>query len=120
MAGGSYREVARLWVVSDDRRRGLLRHQLIGRGQIYPDQFGRGEQTEDAGMIGQIRAGRIAPGVALALGGAQTKFAANVPMGIFGQGLRCLYAESVREKAAGIIARLLQPIEYARWPRRLP
>ena len=65
-------EVLRLGVVHHQGRRALLGDELHRLGQRHPDLLRRREQPEQLGLVRQVRAGGVAPGVALALAGARS------------------------------------------------
>src|SRR3954454_5905792 len=70
-------EVRGLRVVGDDRDRRLLRLDGVAAGQAQPDLLGV-QQLEDLLMLGLLRAGRVAPRVAAALGGLDLQLAADL------------------------------------------
>src|SRR5256885_681007 len=75
-----------LGMVDDDRRRALLRHQLERLGQYDVDLLGR-QDGEQLGVLIEIRAGRVAPRIALALLAAQPQSLPDHAVGVFRQSL---------------------------------
>ena len=70
-------EVDRLRVVGDDRHRRLLRHHRVAVGQRHADLL-EPEQAPDLLVLGLVRAGGVAPGVAAALVGLDPEPAAHL------------------------------------------
>src|SRR5437879_2141491 len=53
-------------VVDDDRARRCLGHELVRRGQRDADRLLGREELEELGLVGEVGAGAVAEGVALA------------------------------------------------------
>jgi len=98
-------------VVEDDCRSGLFRDQLEGGGEGHAQLFFGWQKIKDLAMVRQIRDRRIPPGIALALAGGNSQFAADVPMQVFGGGLGGLHGQPVEKVCLGIIVRGLKPVE---------
>ncbi len=90
-------------MVGDDGQRRLLGLDGESAGEAQTDRWSI-EQPEDLLVLGLLRAGGIAPGVATALGGLDAELRAHASVHPLGHALRALDSETVGEQLLGELA----------------
>ena len=82
---------------------GLLRDHLVGAGERDADVPLRVEELPELLLVGELRPGRVAGRVALALVGGHPELAAHPRVPEVGEGLGGLHREAVQVEGAGVV-----------------
>src|SRR3954447_18232872 len=90
-------KVDRLGMMGNDRHCRLLGQDGVGAGEGHADLF-EVEKAPDLLVLGLVRAGGVAPGVAAALVEGDAELAAHFGVQPLGQALGCLDTEAVDEE----------------------
>ena len=101
-------------MVNDDRGRALFGDELEGGRQLHPELPLGGKDLEERHMVLEIRAGAVAPRVALAPPAGNAELSPHSPVQPLRQRFRGFHGEPVRVKRLGIFASALQLLEAAR------
>ena len=104
--------------MDDDRRGALLGNELEGARQLHAELALGRQDLEQLRVILEVRAGAVAPRVALALTGRHAQLVANLAMHPLGDRFRRLDGEAVDVERFGVFVRRLQLLEPLASPRR--
>src|SRR5215216_6891086 len=99
----SKRVVLGVGVSDDEGGGGLFGVELVAVGEADADGGGV-EEAGDVGVLGEVGAGGVAPGVAFTLVGGEVEGGAEALVAIFGEAFGGLDAESVAEEGSGVFA----------------
>src|SRR5437763_580488 len=100
-----------LWMVHDDRRRALFRHELERARELHAQLALGRKNLEELPVVLQVGAGAVAPRVALALSGGNAKLVARMAVRPFGDGFGGLHRDAVHIERFGVFAVRLKLLE---------